>query len=334
MPKGMYKLKSSPEDFIVEEQIKLHIDDSGSYAYFWLRKRGYPTVRALQKIANFLGCKLRDIGFAGNKDKEAVTKQAISLKDPGRRVGEKRFERFNSPEISLEYIGRGKAQICLGELEGNRFDIVLRECDKAPTAVKQFINYFDDQRFSETNKEVGKAIMKGDLKRACEMINAKEVAEHLSENPNDYVGAMKKLPLKIRVMHIHAYQSWIWNETVKEYITLKHKETVKSQYSQGDLVFPVPEIENETIPIVGFGAEKGDKDVDAIINKIMKNEMISERDFVIKSMPEISAEGGKREIVAEVRKLSIEKIDDRTYRLKFFLPKGCYATMAVKRMMA
>jgi tRNA pseudouridine13 synthase len=330
----MYKIKSKPEDFVVEEQINLHIDDSGDYAYFWLRKRGYTTVRALEKIAGFLGCRLREIGFAGNKDKEAVTKQAISIKDPGRRIGEKRFERFNSAELSLEYIGRGKAQICLGELEGNRFDIVVRECGKAPSAVKQFINYFDDQRFSETNKEVGKAIMKGELKKACELINAKEVAEHLSENPNDYVGAMKKLPLKIRIMHIHAYQSWIWNETVKEYIATKHKDTVTASYSLGELVFPAGEIAQETIPLAGFGAENCNSDVDPIINKIMKNEMIAERDFIIKSMPEISAEGGKRELVAEVKGLKMEKIDDKTYRLKFFLPKGCYATMAVKRMMA
>lgn len=334
MLKAMYKLKSVPEDFIVEEQIKLHIDDSGSYAYFWLRKRSYTTVRVLQKIAGFLGCRLRDIGFAGNKDKEAVTKQAVSIKDPGKRISEKRFEKFNSAELSLEYIGRGKTQICLGELEGNRFDIVVRECDKAPAAVTQFINYFDDQRFSATNKDVGKAIMKGDLKKACEMIDAEEVAEHLSENPNDHVGAMKKLPLKIRLMHIHAYQSWIWNETVKEYIAMKHKELLKASYSLGELVFPAGEIANETIPIVGFGAEKGNSDVDLIINKIMKQEMITERDFVIKSMPEISAEGGKRELVAEVKGLKIEKIDEKTYRAKFFLPKGCYATMAVKRMMA
>lgn len=330
----MYKLKTAPEDFIVEEQITLHLDESGSYAYFWLRKRGYATVRALEKIANFLGCKLRDIGFAGNKDKEAVTKQAISIKDPGKRIGEKRFESFNSAELALEYIGRGKAQICLGELEGNRFEIILRECDRKPTQVNQFINYFDDQRFSETNKEVGKAIMKGELKKACELISAEEVAEHLAENPNDCVGAMKKLPLKIRIMHIHAYQSWIWNETVKEYISMKHKDVVKASYSQGELVFPAAEIENETIPIVGFGAERGNDAVDSIINKIMKKEIITERDFVIKSMPEISAEGGKRELVCPVKELKIEKTGEKEYKLRFTLPKGCYATMAVKRMMA
>jgi tRNA pseudouridine13 synthase len=330
----MYKLKSKPEDFIVEEKIELHLDSDGDYAYFWLRKRGYTTVRALERIAAFLNIRLRDIGFAGNKDKEAVTKQAISIKDPGKRTGKDRFERFNSAELGLEYIGRGKAQISLGELEGNRFEIILRECDHAPQEIKQFVNYFDDQRFSETNKDVGKAILKGEFKKACELINAEEVSRHLKEMPNDYVGAMKTLPLKIRQLHIHAYQSWIWNETAKEYIERKSKETIKTSYSLGELAFTNISLPIVSIPIIGFGAEPGGKEIDEITKGIMKREGITEREFIIKSMPELSAEGSKRDLVAEVHELKIEKIGEKEYRIGFFLGKGSYATMAVKRMMA
>jgi tRNA pseudouridine13 synthase len=330
----MYLLKSKPEDFIVEEKITLHLDEEGGYAYFWLRKRGYTTVRALEKIAAFLNIRLRDIGFAGNKDKEAVTKQAISIKDPGRRIGERRFEKFNSPDLPLEYIGRGKAPISLGELEGNRFEIIIREADKEPARITQFVNYFDDQRFSETNKDVGKAILKAEFKKACELIKADEVARHLKEKPNDCVGAMKKLPLKIRQMHIHAYQSWLWNETVKLYLQCKYRNFKKCSYSLGELVFPNISLPIVSIPIIGFGYEKASKEVEGIIKGIMKKEGLTERDFIIKAMPELSAEGGKRELVAEVHELKIEKIGGKEYKLIFSLPKGCYATMAVKRMMA
>jgi len=330
----MYLLKSKPEDFVVEEKIELHLDAEGDYAYFWLRKRGYTTIRALERIADFLRIRLRDTGFAGNKDKEAVTKQAISIKDPGRRVGETRFERFNAEGISLEYIGRGKAQISLGELEGNRFEIVIREADKAPQKITQFINYFDDQRFSETNKDVGKAILKGQFKKACELITAEEVKYHLSQKPNDFVGAMKTLPLKIRQMHVHAYQSWIWNETVNEYVRKKCKNTITASYSLGELAFPDISLPIVSIPIIGFGYEKAGDEVESIIRGIMKKEEVTEREFIIKSMPELSAEGGKRDLIAEVRELKIEKIGEKEYKLTFSLPKGCYATMAVKRMMA
>jgi len=329
----MYKIKQAPEDFKVTEKIELHIDPEGDYTYFWLNKKEYTTVRAIQKIAAFLGCRLKDIGFAGNKDRQAITKQAISVKDFGKRVGENRFERFDSEGLKLEYIGRGKAPISLGDLEGNEFEIIIHDCDKAPEKISQFINYFDEQRFSQTNRDVGKAILKGDMKKACSLIDAPEVKKHIEEKANDYVGAMKELPIKTRLMLVHSYQSYLWNETVKEYLQSRYKDCANVEYSLGILAFPKKNIENISVPIIGFGLEIADKEMKEITNRIMKKEELNERDFVIRSMPELSAEGGKRDLVSEVKDLKIEKIEDKTYRLKFFLQKGSYATMAVKRMM-
>jgi tRNA pseudouridine13 synthase len=333
----MYTLKQTPEDFVVEEIIELKLDD-GDYAYFWLRKKGYTTVRALEKVSGFLKCRLRDIGFAGNKDKQAVTKQAISIKDSGRRIGGSRFDNFNSDQLSLEYIGRGNKPISLGDLSGNKFSIVLRECSKEPAAVSSFVNYFDEQRFSETNKEVGKAILRGDFEKACSLIDAEEVQAYLSQNPTDYVGAMKTLPLKIRMIHVHSYQSWLWNETVARYLRAVCETVVDLEYSLGRLVFPdvsVPSVSIPivSVPIIGFGTEFTDEKIKKIVDGIMEKEGISSRDFVIRSMPELSAEGGMRDVFVDVKDISIEKISDGSYRLKFVLPKGSYATMVVKQMM-
>jgi tRNA pseudouridine13 synthase len=329
----MYKLKQSPEDFIVEEQIQLELDDGGQYAYFWLRKRGYTTQRALQKITGFLKKRLRDAGFAGNKDKQAVTKQAISIKDPENRLGGKSFGAFNSDDLRLEYMGRGKKPISLGDLDGNRFDIVVRECDREPKGISQSVNYFDEQRFSKTNVDVGRAILKGDFRKACSLIDAKDVAEHLKENPNDFVGAMKRLPLKTRLLHVHAYQSWLWNEAVSQYLQCKYK-VLKCQYSLGELCFPQEEVADKSVPIVGFGTELAADEIGKIIKQIMEKEGVTQRDFVIKSMPELTAEGGKRELDVEVKDLAIEKAGEKEYKIRFLLQKGSYATMAVKQMMA
>lgn len=327
----MYKIKERPEDFVVEEQIHPELDEGGQYAYFWLRKRGYTTQRALQKITGFVKKKLRDAGFAGNKDKQAVTKQAISIKDPKNRLGGKSFEVFGSDDLQLEYIGRGKKPISLGDLDGNRFEIILRECDGEPKRIAQVVNYFDEQRFSGTNVAVGRAILKGDFRKACELIDAKDVADHLNGNPNDFVGAMKQMPLKIRLLHVHAYQSWLWNDAVSQYLQCKYK-VVKQQYSLGELCFPQEEIAAESVPIVGFGTELGTDEISRIIKRIMKREEMVQRDFVIKAMPELTAEGGKREIAVDIKDLAIEKIGEKKYKIRFLLPKGSYATMAVKQM--
>jgi tRNA pseudouridine13 synthase len=334
-----YKIKEKPEDFVVTEVIDLARFSpcyEGDYVYFWLKKKGYNTVSAVDKISRFLKCKARDVGFAGNKDKQAVTKQLISIKDHAKRVEAGRFEKFNCNELSVEYVSRGKKPVSLGDLKGNRFEIVIREGDKAPVPVDWIVNYFDEQRFSDVNKEVGKAIVKGELKKACEMIISDKVKEHLKKNSGDFVGALKKLPLKTRILYIHAYQSWLWNEIVKEYIELSCKDIIKTKYSLGVFVFPRQKITDEKIPIIGFGFEKEslEKKIRLIIEGIMKKEKINSRDFIIKQMPELSVEGGERALRVDVEALSIEKTGEKEYKLNFFLNKGSYATLVVKRMFA
>ncbi|MFC1741699.1 tRNA pseudouridine(13) synthase TruD [Nanoarchaeota archaeon] len=330
----MYTIKSKPEDFVVEELIDLKLDDSGGYAYFWLRKRDYNTVKAIEKVSSFIRCRVRDIGFAGNKDRCAVTKQAISIKDPQRRVDPERFSGFNRDDLNLEYIGRGKVPVSMGDLTGNRFEIVLRDCEKEPEQITWFVNYFDEQRFSETNKEVGKAIVKKDFKRACELVSNDAVTRHLDGKQNDFVGALKTLPFKTRMLLVHAYQSWLWNETVKGFLLSLCDDFYRVEYSLGEFVFPKSEVAQISVPIVGFGTELGDGKVDKMIKGLLVKEGIGVRDFVVGGMPELSAEGGARDVVVEVRGLKIEKMEEKEYRIMFSLSKGCYATMAVKRMMA
>lgn len=328
----MYTIKSKPEDFVVEEQIEPALDDSGDYAYFRLWKKGHDTVWAVEKIALRLRIRSRDVGFAGAKDRHAVTQQVVSVKDPGRRVGDESLSDLNCADLSFEYIGRGKKPISLGDLTGNRFEIILRDCDSAPHAVTQFVNYFDEQRFSGTNRDVGKAIVLGEFKKACTLISAKEVELHLSSKPSDYVGAIKALPLKTRMMLVHAYQSWIWNETVSQYLKSAHPCEIVN-YSLGELCFPKEDIPNFSVPIVGFGTELDGSAVDNIIKGILHKEGVTLRDFIIRAMPELSAEGGMRDVVVSVANFSVENTGEKEYKIRFSLTKGSYATMCVRRMM-
>jgi tRNA pseudouridine13 synthase len=335
---AQYTIKQSPEDFVVKEAINLETADDGDYAYFWLTKTGHNTVHAIDRIADFVHIKTREIGFAGAKDRNAVTTQAISIKDPSKRIGPERFSAFSSDQIKLEYIGRGRKPISLGDLEANEFMITLRDCSAAPRKIELMINYFDDQRFSETNHDVGKAIVNKKFKDACSLIKDSIVGRHLEEKPNDYVGAMKELPLKIRMMHVHAYQSLLWNQAVDSHLRKTHKDVREIEYSIGKLAAPKDiKASDEKMPVIGFGMEP-DAKFDPIVREIMKKESITERSFVIPSMPEISAEGGSREIVAAVKNLTIEDKsgegeDKKTFLVKFKLGKGSYATMAVKQMM-
>ncbi len=321
----MYLLKQTPEDFIVEEQNKFNFLEQGKYTIFTLKKINYTTEDAIQKISSCLKLERKKFGYAGIKDRNAITTQYISIEN-----GSKKIEELTLKDIELNFEGYLQNPITLGSLTGNNFKITIRNLEKNAVLkeIKHSINYFDKQRFSGNNSEIGKSILKKKFKEACELIIQHEgsykdnITRHLENNKNDYINALRKIPRKILMIYIHAYQSKIWNETVKEY--LKKQENDKLQ----------------EIPIIGFSTEIENTTIKEIITKIMEQEQITFRDFIIRELPELSFEGNQRPIHVEIKNLKIEnkekdELNQDKYKIKveFFLEKGAYATMAIRQML-
>lgn len=312
----MYIIKQVPEDFVVKEIPRYELNAEGEYSYFILKKKNYTTIGAVEKIAKRLGTTMRYMGFAGNKDKAAVTEQLCSAKNASRE----KLERINLADIKITYVGRGKEPVSLGDLRGNEFFITVRNLRAEKTIEsKRIPNYFGEQRFSKNNVDVGRAIIQRNFKAALRLVDDYRVKDYLGEYPYDYAGALRQLPLKLRKIYVHAYQSWIWNEAV-------------SQYMKGN---PVA---NEMIPIVGFATEFKNKTIAVIVSKILHSEGITPRDFIIKQMPELSSEGSERDLFVTPEDLWATFKEDglNKGRLKaivhFILPKGCYATEVVKHL--
>ena len=110
----MYSIKNKPEDFIVDEVINLNLD-SGRYIYFRLKKENFTTINALELLAGKLNLKLKNFGFAGNKDKKAITTQSCSVFG----ANADKLKDLKLGNIKIDIIGRGKTPISLGDLEGN-----------------------------------------------------------------------------------------------------------------------------------------------------------------------------------------------------------------------
>ena len=325
----MYKIKQIPQDFIVKEISKINLKDSGQYAYFLLSKTNYSTVRALEILSEKFKIPLKNIGFAGNKDKNAVTGQHISI-----FCGNKNLENISLKDIQLKYLGNGQNPISLGDLEGNEFIVTIRnlnanEIKKIQKLEKKKIsipNLFGPQRFSRNNHLVGKSIVKKDFAKAAGLIleneggAEKEIRNYLQKSKNDYAGAIRLIPLKTRKLLVHSYQSFLFNKTVSEFLK-KNKDK---------------KIKNMQIPIIGFNFEidsVNDKALKNIIKKILSSEKISPRDFIISQMPELTSEGTSRKLFFELRDLKILEIGKdemnetkKKSKIKFSLPKSCYAT--------
>ena len=326
----MHKIKQTPEDFIVKEMNDIILGNTGKYAYFLLKKKNYNTIKAIETIAKALGINVKNIGFAGNKDKNAVTEQLISIKN-----GKKDFEKVSLKDIGLKYVGKGDEEIYLGRLKGNEFYITIRgmedkEIKKIEEKAKNkqifMPNYFGEQRFSKSNHWIGKAITNRDFKKAVELVlesNSEQnerIEEHLQRQKNDFIVALKIIPFKMLKLYVHSYQSFLFNRTLEEYISVN---------TGGNKV-----TYDEKIPIIGFSTELKNKKIKKIIEKIMQEEKVTERDFIIRAIPYLSSEGGERDAFIKINDfkiINVEKdelnVGKEKMAVSFSLLKGCYATV-------
>ncbi len=170
------RLRTSPEDFLVEEiPLPARGGTTGPYLICRLTKKNWELQHAVKEIAKRLAISHRRIGWAGTKDRNAITKQWISIYD----VKPEDIARVQLKDITLEVLGQSNEALALGDLQGNVFDIVIRDCehDDLPghvQAIRDGVlqgvpNYFGLQRFGAirpVTHVVGEWILRGDYEQA------------------------------------------------------------------------------------------------------------------------------------------------------------------------
>ena len=272
------------------------------------------------------GVKIEDLEKVGIKD---IKLRDFSYEDKPIRLGDLYGNRFKIiiREISLdekEILARIEA--ILSELRG------------------EFPNFYGIQRFGSRRPIthlVGKEILKGNFKKAIELYlceifpeeseEAKEARRNLSEswdikralkefpkylsyenailnhllkNENDYVGALRRLPLSLRKMFVHAYQSYVFNKALSFYI------------DSGIYV--------EKLPLPGYKIK-----LDEVTEEILRGEGIEKTSFKVQKLKEISSKGEYRNCFSEFRNFSF-KVKDNQVELNFILEKSCYATSLIR----
>ena len=69
------RIKSCPEDFVVNEQLGFDLNGSGEHLFLYVQKRLLTTHELIELLAKIIGIPARQIGYSGLKDKHAVTRQ-------------------------------------------------------------------------------------------------------------------------------------------------------------------------------------------------------------------------------------------------------------------
>ncbi len=262
-------------------------------------------------------------------------------------------------------------------------------------------NFFGHQRFGTVRPIthlVGKEVVKGDVREAVMLFLARpSVYEHpesrlarqglrdsldfkkaladfpvqlryermllkrLAGDSGDFEAAFRVLPLRLRVLFVEAYQSYLFNRflsgRIRRGLSLGVAEVgdfvVSVERSGLPLsgLFRVVSVENRAevnravsvgrmrvaIPLVGYGQRVSQGVQGDVERKILEEEGVVPGDFRVGSMPDLSLKGGLRAVVAPVKdfSFSVSSDEDSAWRvdLGFSLFRGCYATVVLREIM-
>ncbi|MEA1944874.1 MAG: tRNA pseudouridine(13) synthase TruD [Euryarchaeota archaeon] len=225
-------IRMNADDFRVTEVWDHEQSMKGQYLIVKLTKKDWDTNHLIRELSRWFRVSRSRFGWAGTKDKRAITTQRLSIWDPDHAI-EAMIPGVHIPGIELEIIGRSKRKISLGDLHGNEFRIVIRGIDKTEEEVTESIenisdelahaggmpNFYGIQRFGTIRPithEVGRHIVSGDFENAVMVYLAKPFPEDRSSevrrcllDTRDFKAALSDFPDHLR------YERAMLNHLVK-----------------------------------------------------------------------------------------------------------------------
>jgi len=189
-------IRTRGEDFCVDEILPFAPEGEGEHLWLHVRKTGENTDFVGRALAKAVGVPPRGVGYAGLKDRHAVTTQWFSVHAPTDPAAG--WQDALPEGVEIVEATRGRRKIRTGSLSGNRFELVLRDCRGEPAAVAASLaalanqgvpNYFGEQRF-------GRA--RGNLDRAIAL----------------FEGRLRERDRKRRGMYLSAARSWVFNQVL------------------------------------------------------------------------------------------------------------------------
>lgn len=164
-PPASGRIRSTPEDFIVEELAAFDATGEGEHLLLTIQKRGMNTAFCAERLAKWAGIDARDVSFAGMKDRHALTTQRFSVRLPKKTAPDVNL--LNSDDCTVLEAQWHNRKLARGALAGNRFVLTLRELSGSRDAMELALqtvrsqgvpNYFGEQRFGMEQANVGKAL--------------------------------------------------------------------------------------------------------------------------------------------------------------------------------
>ena len=322
------RIRSTPDDFCVEERPLYLPCGEGEHLYIRVKKRGLSTPDLVLRLASQLHVKAQTIGVAGLKDAQAVTTQMLSLQG----VKAETISALPTDErlLALEVLGRHRNRLRKGHHAGNQFRLVIRDVrERSEDDLQELFdelvrrgvpNYFGPQRQgrSGTNFQLGAELLQDAARR-------------------------NKMPRNKRIWFMNAYQSHVFNRIVAKRIESIDRVFLGDWAMKSDngACFPVeqPEVEqpradrfeiSPTGPLFGSRAPWA-TGVPGDIEQAVVAELGTTPELLSKAGAECGFRGERRALRVRLNELSWS-LEGTVLTLGFWLPPGSYATSVLREV--
>ncbi|AJZ90945.1 tRNA pseudouridine synthase D [Klebsiella michiganensis] len=325
-PQGSGVIKASPEDFVVIEDLGFGPDGDGEHLLLRILKNGCNTRFVADALAKFLKVHAREVSFAGQKDKHAVTEQWFCVRLPGKEMPDMSAFALEGCQV-LEF-ARHRRKLRLGALKGNRFTLVLREVSdrnemeqRLQAVAEQGVpNYFGSQRFGIGGNNLHQAKRWAESNAPLRDRNKRSfwLSAARSALFNQIVSQRLKKPDFNQVVDGDALQlagrgSWF-------VATPEELPTLQQRVNNGELLI--------TASLPGDG-EWGTQNAALAFEQ----QSVAEEEILLGLLTRERVEAARRAMLVQPKELSWNWWDDVTVELNFWLPAGSFATSVVRELM-
>ncbi len=327
-PEISARLRARPEDFQVTELPLITPTGEGSHLWLEVEKRGANTDWVATQLARAAGCAARDVGFAGMKDRHAVTRQWYSLPLPAPGVDDWAAWQIDGVRI-LQAIPHGR-KLKRGALRGNHFLILLRELSADEGQQEQLQqrlqrirecglpNYFGAQRFGHGGRNVSAGVR--------------------------WLQSGGRLPRNKRSLYLSAVRSFLFNHVLARRVEqanwnlLLGGEIAALEGSRSVFVCQLPDEElsqrcrdfdlHPTGPLPGRGGMLPEHRAAEL-----ENDVLQPYGDVIEALGKAAVDASRRALRLPVADLQWQ-FEAGGLQLEFTLPAGAYATTVIDELVS
>jgi tRNA pseudouridine13 synthase len=320
-------LRTSPDDFVVDEELPYAASGTGDHVFTRIEKRGQTTPQAVERIARAIGVNPRDVGVAGMKDRHAVTRQWISLPPP---VTPEAALALELDDIAVLEAVRHPHKLRTGHVRTNHFVLrvrgVVADAEPNARAILDVLaappgapNWYGEQRFGRDgdNAEKGLAIVRGEKPPRDRKLARLLVSSLQSQLFNDWLRARMADGLYARVLAGD----------------ILHK-TGGGQFVCEDPAVDEPRLAARELCITGpmFGVSMRTPAGEAAERE---QRILTAAGLTVDAFASVRAiaEGTRRDASIEVGAPAVRTVEDGVIEVSFSLPGGAYATAVMRELM-